>query len=149
MENGFVLSVTEVLRHEDWSELSIRQNAILVYVRTKEQWTFVGVPDLASLGKQTIFIEWQEYTNISYNSSFVYMLMEYIGSQPVDKIFFLCRSGTRSMDAANALSNHPSNLGKNIRCVNVAEGFEGDMNIEKHRGCTSGWTARDLAGCQY
>jgi len=149
MGNAFGLSVTEALPHEAWSELSSRQTAFLVDVRTKEEWTFVGVPDLVSLGKQTIFIEWQEYPNMSYNPSFVDMLMEEIGSKPVDKIFFLCRSGVRSMEAANALSNHLSNSGKNIRCVNVAEGFEGDMNLEKHRGCSSGWKARDLAWRQY
>jgi|TARA_B110000305_G_C19465487_1_gene657557 rhodanese-related sulfurtransferase len=149
MGNAFGLSVTEALPNEAWSELSSRQTAFLVDVRTKEEWTFVGVPDLASLGKQTIFIEWQEYPNMSYNPSFVDMLMEEIGSKPVDKIFFLCRSGVRSMEAANALSNHLRNSGKNIRCVNVAEGFEGDMNLEKHRGCSSGWKARDLAWRQY
>ena len=105
--------------------------------------------DLESLGKKVIFVEWQEYPRMSYNPSFVDRLMEEIGEQPVDDLYFICRSGVRSMEAAHVVSGHLSSVGKKIRCVNVAEGFEGTLNMEKHRGGHSGWKARNLAWYQY
>jgi len=149
MGNASGFCVTEALPQEAWSELSSRQSACLVDVRTKEEWTFVGVPNLESLGKKVIFVEWQEYPRMSYNPSFVDRLMEEIGEQPVDDLYFICRSGARSMEAAHVVSSHLSSLGKKIRCVNVAEGFEGTLNMEKHRGGHSGWKARNLAWYQY
>jgi rhodanese-related sulfurtransferase len=86
---------------------------------------------------------------MSYNPSFVDRLMEEIGDQPVGDLYFICRSGVRSMEAAHVVSSHLSSLGKKIRCVNVAEGFEGTLNMEKHRGGHSGWKARNLAWYQY
>ena len=149
MGNASGFCVTEALPQEAWSELSSRQSACLVDVRTKEEWTFVGVPNLESLGKKVIFVEWQEYPRMSYNPSFVDRLMEEIGEQPVDDLYFICRSGARSMEAAHVVSSHLSSLGKKIRCVNVAEGFEGTLNMEKHRGGHSGWKARNLPWYQY
>ena len=115
MGNASGFCVTEALPQEAWSELSSRQSACLVDVRTKEEWTFVGVPNLESLGKKVIFVEWQEYPRMSYNPSFVDRLMEEIGEQPVDDLYFICRSGVRSMEAAHVVSSHLSSLGKKIR----------------------------------
>jgi hypothetical protein len=32
-----------------------------------------------------------------------------------------------------------------VNCINVTEGFEGDLDAEGHRGNLNGWRARGLA----
>jgi len=53
-------------------------------------------------------------------------------------ILFLCRSGARSRAAAIAMTE----LGF-ARCYNIAGGFEGDLDGERHRG-VGGWKAAGL-----
>ena len=149
MGNAIGFGVKEALPQEVWSDLVSCQSAILVDVRTKEEWCSVGVPELASLGKAAIFIEWQEYPNMSYNPLFVKRLMEELDVKPVKKIFFICRSGVRSREAAQTFSNHLNDLGRQVKCVNVAEGFEGTLKKDKFGGCSNGWKARGLAWGQY
>ena len=38
--------------------------AQLVDVRTDAEWNFVGLPDLASAGKQAVLIQWQMYPDV-------------------------------------------------------------------------------------
>ena len=33
--------------------------SVLVDVRTKAEWNYVGIPDLSKLGKSPVFLEWQ------------------------------------------------------------------------------------------
>jgi rhodanese-related sulfurtransferase len=51
----------------------------------------------------------------------------------------LCRSGARSRAAAMAMTAKGYN-----KCYNVAEGFEGNLDAEQHRGRVSGWKAAGL-----
>src|ERR1700742_5223973 len=43
---------------EAWKMLSDNPQAVLVDVRTDAEWRFVGVPDLSSLGREVVYIEW-------------------------------------------------------------------------------------------
>ena len=90
MGDAIEFGVHEALPQEVWSELENNKDAFLVDVRTKEEWYSVGVPDLMSLGKNVIFIEWQEYPRMSYNPLFVSRLMEELGNKPIDRVFFIC-----------------------------------------------------------
>ena len=47
------------------------QHATLVDVRTQPEWQFVGVPDLAALGKTAIFRQWQVYPAMEVAMDFV------------------------------------------------------------------------------
>jgi rhodanese-related sulfurtransferase len=58
-------------------------------------------------------------------------------------ILFICRSGGRSRAAAAALT-----AAGYRRCYNVAEGFEGNPDPERHRGKTGGWKAAGLPWVQ-
>jgi rhodanese-related sulfurtransferase len=55
----------------------------------------------------------------------------------------LCRSGARSRAAAEAMTA----LGYQ-RCYNVADGFEGPHDGERHRGQLAGWKASGLPWTQ-
>jgi rhodanese-related sulfurtransferase len=121
--------------------LADNADAVLVDVRTKAEWKFVGVPDLSSLGREAVFIEWIA-TDGTRNERFVDDLLV-AGVTPGDRpVVFLCRSGNRSAGAAEAAT--AAGIGPSY---NVSDGFEGDLDEHKHRGVT-GWRASGLPWTQ-
>ena len=130
---------------EAWDWLGQSRTAVLVDVRTWAEWTFVGVPDLTGLGKAPVCVEWAAFPDMSKNPRFVAALMEKLGGSAPSELLFICRSGVRSLKAAEAVAEHLSDCGQEAACFNVAEGFEGDLDALGHRGCQNGWKARGLA----
>ena len=59
-------------------------------------------------------------------------------------LFFICRSGSRSLAAARLVAARTLGEGRPVECVNVAEGFEGDLDGEGHRGTVNGWKVAGL-----
>jgi rhodanese-related sulfurtransferase len=61
------------------------------------------------------------------------------GFTPDQHVYFLCRSGVRSLAAAQAAqaAGFPNSY-------NVADGFEGSPDGDGHRGHLSGWKADGL-----
>jgi len=121
-----------------WEALCTDPLAQLVDVRTDAEWNFVGVPDLASAGKQVVLIPWQVYPTMQPNAAFNDQLKE-AGFTPDQHIYFICRSGQRSLAAAQAAqaAGFP-------HAYNVAEGFEGGVDAQGHRGVAAGWKANGL-----
>jgi rhodanese-related sulfurtransferase len=103
---------------EAWELLKAEPAAQLVDVRTQPEWTFVGLPDLDSIGRQPILLAWQAYPAMQVNPTFAEELRRVVPSPEVP-LLFICRSGTRSRAAAERMTA----LGYR-RCYNVAEGFE-------------------------
>ena len=130
-------AVGEVSPVEAWEMLKGDPKAQLVDVRTAAEWTFVGVPDLRPVGRQVLTIEWSAFPSMSRNAAFEEELGARLKAQglTVDTpIVFICRSGARSMSAAQAMAARGFK-----RCFNLAGGFEGDLDGEKHRGGRNGW----------
>lgn len=127
----------DITPEQAWKLLSDDPAAVLVDVRTEAEWRFVGVPDLTSLGRRALFIEWVRQDG-SLNENFVEELTS-SGCKPGSRpVVFLCRSGNRSIGAARAATAagiEPS--------YNVLDGFEGDLDEHGHRGRT-GWKAVGL-----
>jgi rhodanese-related sulfurtransferase len=121
-----------------WSALENDPNAQLVDVRTDAEWNYVGLPDLQPAGKQPLLIPWQIFPTMQVNGGFV-EAMRQAGLTPAHKIYFLCRSGVRSLAAANAATaaGFP-------HAYNIADGFEGPPDGEGHRGNIAGWKASGL-----
>jgi rhodanese-related sulfurtransferase len=121
-----------------WEALRADPQAQLVDVRTDAEWNFVGVPDLAEAGKQAVLIPWQVYPAMQVNPQFVEHLKQ-AGFTPEHHVYFLCRSGQRSMGAAQAAqaAGFP-------HAYNIADGFEGGPDAQGHRGKTAGWKAAGL-----
>jgi rhodanese-related sulfurtransferase len=121
-----------------WKALNEDPEAQLVDVRTDAEWTYVGMPDLRAAGKQPIPIPWQLFPTMQVNKGFVDQLKQ-AGLEPSHKIYFLCRSGVRSLAAAQAAleAGFP-------HTYNIADGFEGPPDAEGHRGAVSGWKAENL-----
>ena len=125
----------DITPQQAWDLLREHPEAVLVDVRTDAEWRFVGVPDTAELGRQPVLIEWVSVTG-SRNDNFVDQLKEAgISGGPA---VFLCRSGQRSIGAAQAATAagiEPS--------YNVLDGFEGGIDADGHRGA-AGWRALGL-----
>jgi rhodanese-related sulfurtransferase len=127
---------------EAWNILQTEPDAQLVDVRTKAEWTFVGVPDLSSIDRRPILIEWQAYPSMEKNSDFADKL-EAEGVTKDAPLLFLCRSGQRSAAAAELMASRGY-----TRCYNLIDGFEGPADPEHHRGTAGGWKARGLPWVQ-
>jgi rhodanese-related sulfurtransferase len=121
-----------------WEALRKNPQAQLVDVRTDAEWNFVGLPDLASTGKQVVLIPWQVYPSMQPNAAFTDQLKE-AGFTPDQHIYFICRSGQRSFAAAQAAQDAGF-----PHAYNVADGFEGGVDADGHRGVAAGWKANGL-----
>jgi len=130
---------------EAWAAMRDDATAQLVDVRTEPEWRFVGLPDLSELGREVLLQEWQAYPDMRVDPGFADRLLDRFADRPPEQIFFLCRSGARSMHAAMTVAVACAARGLDTRCVNVEEGFEGNLDARRHRGSVSGWKARDLA----
>ena len=129
-----------------WERLQRDAKAVLVDVRTRAEWNYVGVPDLSAIGKKPILVEWQSFPDSTVDRAFTEKLETLLTSESVGKdveIFFICRSGVRSKAAAQAMTKAGF-----LRCHNVTDGFEGPLDPSRHRGRLAGWKAAGLAWAQ-
>lgn len=132
----------DVTPKQAWDALEADERAVLVDVRTQPEWLFVGVPDLGEMGKQPLLVQWQIFPSMQKNPSFVDDLRK--AGVPEDApLYFLCRSGGRSRAAAIAVTEAGYKA-----CYNVAGGFEGGHDSDKHRGGREGWKAEGLPWVQ-
>ena len=67
----------DITPEEAWKLLSDNPEAVLVDGRTDAEWRFVGVPDLSSLRRDVVYIEWNT-TDGKHNDNFVAELLEQI-----------------------------------------------------------------------
>jgi rhodanese-related sulfurtransferase len=139
-------TVQDVVVTDVWNKLKSDPSAVLIDVRTRAEWIFVGIPDLAPLGKRVVTVEWQTFPENSVDPDFAQRLKAALsgtGANEKTQMFFICRSGGRSRMAAEAVAV----LGFE-NCFNVADGFEGPLDASRHRGTTGGWKAAGLAWAQ-
>ena len=129
-----------------WTRLKSDTRAVLIDVRTIAEWAYVGLPDLSAIGKRPVLVEWQGFPDDRLNTAFVERVIEAIaplGADRESELFFICRSGQRSLKAAQAMA-----AAGYMRCRNVADGFEGPLDANRHRGQAVGWKAKGLPWAQ-
>ena len=115
---------------EAWQLASTGQ-AVIVDVRTAEEWYWVGrIP-----GSE--HIEWALGRQQQRNENFLPELQARVPQER--RVLFLCRSGVRSQAAAKAATaaGYPS-------AWNIVGGFEGPLDEHRHRGSVAGWQASGL-----
>lgn len=127
----------EVTPQEAWDFLSKNDNVALVDVRTVQEWA-AGAPDTSDAGKPLVKLEWKQSPNYTLNPNFVSDFAKAIPDKNV-ALFFLCRSGGRSLDAAAAMTKEGYRY-----CFNVTGGFEGAPGAQNQRGNQTGWKAANL-----
>jgi glyoxylase-like metal-dependent hydrolase (beta-lactamase superfamily II)/rhodanese-related sulfurtransferase len=104
--------------------------AVLVDVRSDAERAWVGfVPEAKPLA-------WKQWPVVEVNPAFDASIQA-IGAEG-KKIVLLCRSGVRSVAAAQRATQ----LG--LEAYNILEGFEGDPDANAHRGMLGGWRKRGL-----
>lgn len=144
MGTGKSPAVRELLPAQAWDCLEQDPNALLIDVRTKAEWSFVGKPDLSHLDRSTILVEWARYPDMSVNPRFVEEVEQALAGSAPTKLLFICRSGVRSMSAAEALLASYAQSTAAPDLINVTEGFEGDLDSHGRRGGLNGWKAHGL-----
>tara|TARA_R110002020_G_scaffold26460_5_gene85462 strand:+ start:619 stop:1059 length:441 start_codon:yes stop_codon:yes gene_type:complete len=129
-----------------WKVLSEDGAAVLVDVRTRAEWTFVGVADLRGIGREPAFVEWQRFPEMDVNPGFVDGVSEALRGRNAGAdtpVLFLCRSGGRSRSAAIAMTTAGHRA-----AFNISDGFEGPQDAHQHRGGVAGWKAAGLPWMQ-
>lgn len=132
----------DVSERDAWALLEADQGTQLVDVRTRAEWSFVGLPDLSGLSRELGLIEWVSFPDMAANISFQDQLNKFLKAQGAaedDVIMFLCRSGQRSIGAARAATA----MGYK-HALNVLGGFEGNPDEQGHRGKVNGWKVEGL-----
>lgn len=138
--------IGEMTSGDAWASLSENQASQMIDVRTSAEWTYVGVPDLSSLNREILYLEWASFPDMARNPDFEDSLLGYFEQHNLigdGDLFFLCRSGVRSRSAAMVVADRLDQRFTG-RCINISDGFEGDKNSAGHRNTIGGWRAANL-----
>lgn len=108
--------------------LAEHPDAVLVDCRTDIEFLFVGHPVGA------VNIPWHEPPDWDINPRFIDEVRSVCEQRLERPVVLICRSGTRSVEAGNALEQAGFQ-----QVINVKHGFEGDRDAYNHRGTQNGW----------
>ncbi|MBN8827550.1 MAG: rhodanese-like domain-containing protein [Sphingobacteriia bacterium] len=125
------MQVKETLPEETYEILQHDKDAYLIDVRTDYEWENVGHPDLTKAKNNLVKLSWRTLPQMVVNTKFSEEL-EQIVSNKDSKLFFICRAGGRSYEAATAAIKSGF-----LNSYNVIGGFEG-------HGEDSGWKFSNL-----
>ena len=118
--------ITPQLAYQWWQS----GEAVLVDVRSDAEREWVGfVPG-------ALAIAWKQWPGMALNPEFDARIQT--ASPDSKKILLLCRSGVRSIAAAQRATA----LG--LEAYNILEGFEGNPDAHGHRGIVGGWRFHGL-----
>ncbi len=131
--------VKDIRPDEAHALLRRERSAVLLDVRTTMEYLYVGHPVGA------LHVPWMEAPEWRILPGFAERVAKALGgrsgAEPVQEltVLALCRSGKRSRAAAEELAHHGF-----TRLYNVVEGFEGDLDADRHRSTLNGWRQRGL-----
>lgn len=115
-------SVDEISSTECFESLKNTKNAYLIDIRDEEEWQETGIADLSSINKKVLLISWVYFSpHAHHNSEFLSDINKNIMDKKAD-LFFICKSGGRSLQASNAAKQYGYN-----NCYSVKDGFIGNM----------------------
>lgn len=120
---------------EAWELLQLIPEARLVDVRTSAEWNWVGRV------ANSVEIEWMQWPANQPNPNFLAQLTQQVDKEAV--VMFLCRSGVRSKKAATVATEAGY-----TSAYDILEGFEGDLDANKHRNRIGGWRFAGLPWVQ-
>ncbi|RIX48391.1 MAG: rhodanese-like domain-containing protein [Rhodocyclales bacterium GT-UBC] len=125
------------MRHLDplaaYAFMQQRPEAVLVDCRTEIEFLYVGHP----VGAE--HVAWQEAPDWEIDPGFVDNVKYLVRGNLERPVLVICRSGHRSLHAADALETAGF-----ANVINVLEGFEGHRDENNHRGTLGGWRFRGL-----
>jgi rhodanese-related sulfurtransferase len=123
-----------------WQMLHDDTRALLIDIRSTMEFLFVGHP------KGALHIPWIDEPEWTEDPHFVTHIREVLlgGAEEVGDagpapVILICRSGRRSLHAAQTL------IASGITNVyHIDEGFEGELDEEHHRNTLGGWRYHGL-----
>ena len=101
--------------------LSKNLNSHLIDTRSDLEWKITGVPDLSSINKETNLINWGPVLDKHFFENYQKFLLNSFNQE--DSLFFICRSGSRSLMATQLAIE----LGFN-NSFNIYAGFDNENN---------------------
>ncbi|MDF2965739.1 MAG: pspE [Rickettsiaceae bacterium] len=126
------MSIKNISSEQAWINLMKDESNVLIDVRTESEWHKIGKPKLQpQLQNELLLISWRVLPEMSVNPDFIETLKQHIKDKNTN-IYFLCRSGARSFEAAAFAESNGY-----VNCFNIADGFEGS-----HFGL--GWKSNNL-----
>lgn len=125
-------AIKNAMPQQAWSELQANTSAVLLDVRDRIEYGFVGHPIGA------VNVPWKDAPDWKPNPNFVDEVRQRV-TRLDTPLYLLCRSGQRSLDAAKALAAAGF---KDL--TNIEEGFEGPLDEKKHRSSVGGWRFHGL-----
>ncbi len=136
--------VKTLLPQEAWQLMQDEPRAVLIDVRSDMEFLFVGHPVGA------IHIPWIDYPDWKLNENFVTEVRKLVlggicheSQTSGAPVLLICRSGKRSLEAGNMLIKEGF-----CDVYNIAEGFEGELDENHHRGSLGGWRFHGLPWAQ-
>ena len=107
--------------------LSKKVDSHLIDTRSDVEWKTTGIPDLSSINKETNLINWGPVLDQIFFEQYKNFLLSSFNQN--DNLLFICRSGSRSLMAAQFAIKFGF---KN--CFNIYDGFynENDQNWKKN-----------------
>jgi rhodanese-related sulfurtransferase len=132
--------IKEISSQQAWEILEDDPQAVLLDVRTSVEYEYVGHP------LNAMHVPWMDAPDWNIDAGFVAKVREALVTrsgpdQNLEStvILAICRSGKRSQAAAEELASHGFN-----HLYNIEDGFEGDMDNNKHRSTINGWRHANL-----
>lgn len=116
-----------------------KPQAVLIDVRSGMEFLFVGHPVGA------IHVPWIDEPDWNINPDFVKQVRQVMlggvshSNQASAPVILICRSGKRSLEAAEALIKAGI-----TEAYNVSDGFEGELDDSHHRSSVGGWRFNGL-----
>ena len=118
--NSFMSEIFSIPSEKVKDFINNNNDSIILDVRTEEEWNMVGKPDGEALNVKTLFISLLIGSDRQRNENFT----KDFNKKKISKknnILIICRSGVRSMAAAELLQQQGY---KNL--INISDGFEGN-----------------------
>jgi len=131
--------IKEITPDEAWEILRSDAKAVILDVRSTMEFLYVGHP----VGAINVPLKeppaWEIDPNFADKAGRA-LAERFAGMRPENiTVLSLCRSGQRSMTAAELLTARGFSS-----VYNVLEGFEGERDANNHRNTISGWRVRQL-----
>ncbi len=99
--------------------LSKKLDSHLIDTRSDKEWKNTGIPDLSSINKETNLVNWGPILDQTFFEQYEKFLLNSFKKE--DSLFFICRSGSRSLMATQLAIE----LGFN-NSFNIYEGFDNE-----------------------
>ncbi len=101
--------------------LSKKTDSHLIDTRSDIEWKSTGIPDLTSINKRTYLVNWDPFIDQTFFEKYKKFLLTSFNQK--DSLFFICRSGSRSLIAAKFAIEYGFK-----DCFNIYDGFHNEYN---------------------